>query len=71
MVTLSIDAWLKCPKHNEIEITVRYQPLREDITYMPQTSNIRHTLVENKTDYSDVVGASPVTGASNTSSFSI
>ena len=71
MVTLSIDAWPKCPKHNEIEITVRYQPLREDITYMPQTSNISHTLVENKTDHSDVVGASPVTGASNKSSFSI
>ena len=36
-----------------------------------QVSNIRRTLVSNKTvDHSDVVGASPVGAASTTSSFS-
>ena len=34
-----------------------------------QTSNIRHTLVNKKLDHSDVVGASPVGAAPNTSSF--
>ena len=34
-----------------------------------QTSNIKHTLVDNKiVDYSDVVGASPVGAAPTTSS---
>ena len=36
-----------------------------------KTSNIRHTLVGNKiVDHSDVVGASPVSAAPTTSSFS-
>ena len=36
-----------------------------------KTSNIRHSLVDNKTvDHSDVAGASPVGAAPATSSFS-
>ena len=40
-------------------------------SYYSQTSNISHTTVGNKTvDHSDVVGASPVSAAPTSSSFS-
>ena len=49
----------------------RWEMIKDSMNTYRQTSNISHSLVDNKlVDHSDVVGASPVGAAPTTSSFS-
>ena len=68
-IYMSTETW--CAGHN---IFIEYNFVGLSLTIKHtchQTSNISHTLVGNKLpDHSDVVGASPVSAASTTSSFS-
>ena len=74
-IAFSCGSHLSCPgvataRRLQLENLVFYANFWWQFHYL-QTSNIRRTIVGNKTvDHSDVVGASPVGAAPTTSSFS-